>query len=70
VQALVKFPGERACFDLENPRGTVVAGGADRNLPALPRARRHAQFLQRQRHQAAGDLLTGGDHRIILTGII
>ena len=39
--------------------------GFDRNLPALPGARRHAHFLKDDGQQAGGDLFAGGDHRVI-----
>ena len=44
--------------------------GAERHLPALPAARRHAHLLQRQRHQPGGDVLARGDHRVVLARVV
>ena len=45
-------------------------GRLDRHLPALPAARRHVHFLQRQRHQACGHVLAGRYDSVIFTRII
>ena len=45
-------------------------GGFDRNLPALPAARRDIHFLQRQGHEARSDVLARADDCIIFTRVI
>jgi hypothetical protein len=47
----------------------VGAGGQDRHLPALPAARRHAQFLQAQRHQPGGHVLARRHHRVVFARV-
>ena len=44
--------------------------GVDRHLPAEPAARLAAHRLQRQRQQAAGDLLAAGDDHVVFGRIV
>jgi len=48
----------------------MLRGGVDRHLPALPAARRHAHFLQAQRHQPGCDILAAGNNGIVFAGVI
>jgi hypothetical protein len=48
----------------------VGRGGVDRHLPALPGPRGHAHFLQAQRHQAGGHVLTRRHHGVVFAGVV
>ena len=57
-------------LDALDARAAVGVVGADRDLPAQPGTRGDADLLQRDRRQPAGDLLAGGDHRVVLPGVV
>ncbi len=61
---------ERGGVDSLDPRRGVRIARRDRELPAEPAPRRDARRLQRDREQAAGDLLAGRDDDVILGRII
>jgi hypothetical protein len=44
-------------------------GRLHRHLPALPAARGHVHFLQRQRHEARRHVLARGDHGVVFAGV-
>jgi hypothetical protein len=44
--------------------------GLDRDLPALPGARRNAKVLQDYRQKPGGDLFARGDHGIVFARIV
>ena len=54
---------------LENARRGVHVRGQDRQLPALPGAGIDVDVLQRDRQQAGGDLLAGGDDGVVFAGV-
>ena len=49
--------------------GPVRVGRDDRDLPALPGAGGKAHFLQHHGQEAGGDLLAGGDDRVIFRAV-
>ena len=57
-------------FDSLDARCPVDPVGPDRDLPALPRSGRNADFLQGDGEQPGGDLLAGRHDRIILSGVV
>ena len=57
-------------FDMPDTRPAMRAVGSDGQLPTLEGPRRHAHFLQGKRHQPAGYLLAGRDHRIVLRRVV
>jgi 2-polyprenyl-6-hydroxyphenyl methylase/3-demethylubiquinone-9 3-methyltransferase len=52
-------------LDALDPRLAVLAIGLHRDLPALPGARVLPQLLQGDGGEAGGDLLAGGNHRVV-----
>ena len=56
--------------DLFDPGCRMRRGGFDRNLPALPAARRNIHLLQCQSHKARGHILARADDRIVFTRVI
>ena len=70
LPAFLETLDQLVAVDAENARRAVRVRGQDRNLPALPGAGVDADVLQRDRQQAGGDLLAGGDHGVVFAGVV
>ena len=57
-------------LDAGDARLAVRVVGADRDLPAQPGARLDPGFLQRDRQQAGGHLLAGGDDGVVFARVV
>ncbi len=68
--ALLEARDDLGAVDLEDARRGMRVRGLDRDLPALPGARLDTEALQHDREQARGDLLAGGDHRVVFARVV
>jgi hypothetical protein len=66
---LGQAPSELGDIDLLDAGFAVHAVGAQRNLPAEPRARIDPQVLQSERQQTRSHLFAGGDYNVVLARI-
>ena len=70
LAVLLEALDQLGAVHVQDARGGMRVVGQNRQLPALPGSRIDAHAFEDNGEQAGGDLLAGGDHRVVLARVM